>query len=112
MRAPEARSSSFLKLTRRRRYGLTPSAPIWVSAFARFSETTLSRVLCARMPEAAMFMALMSSIVRYSLRMPDGRSQHGQVLLIEIGAQLILALGVGDLDHLLLERDRVAVGRR
>src|SRR5580698_7875493 len=76
-----------------------------------FSEMTRMRSVCARMPDAAMSMEAVKSIaVLLAGRLAERGAHELHRLGVEIGRGLELALCVGDLDHLLFERDRVAVG--
>src|SRR3954447_3747333 len=119
--SPLSRSARSAKLTVLRRNGSPPAAVAVDSALARFSAVTRSRADWARIPAAAMVMALLRSIGplprghtsgrRSRLRHPDGGPHHPNVAAVQTSGQLMVELGGRHLAHLLRQFDPVARGR-
>src|ERR1035437_6297882 len=106
-----------------RRYGSVPWVEPVVSWFARFSAITRRRVVCTSIPRAEIVSAFVRSIPLLppsaapgpsglrSRAAPDRGAEHAEICLVEIADECLRRVGIGHLRQLLVQRDRIAVGR-
>src|SRR6266481_5658545 len=118
--ASSVRSSSEVNVGTLRRYGSPPAVGAVESALAIFSEITRIRPAWARSPEVAMLieraksppsLAMMFSSCLYpASALADRGFEKMQALAVERGHRRVVHLVGGNLEHLVLEIDRIAGG--